>query len=86
MYTWVQAQLTTNGKEALQRTWKLINQFFYSPITVFWTVTPFALVGMYFVGSSLWTAGCHILGDSNVIFLQFSVVLDAILDKIAYGL
>jgi len=82
MYTWVPAQLSTNSTEALQRTRKHIKQSLYSTITVLLLVMPSALVVMCIVGSSSWTAERHIPDDSNLVFLNISVVLGASIDKV----
>jgi len=82
MYTWVLAQLSTDSTEALQRTRKHIKQSLYSKITVFLLVMPCTLVVMCFVGSSSWTAGRHIPDDSNLVFLNVSVVWGAVIYKV----
>lgn len=82
MYTWVPAQLSTNSTEALQRTRKHIKQSLYSTITLLLSVMLRALVFMCIVESSSWTVRRHIPDDSNLVFLNFSVVLGASIDKV----
>jgi len=85
MYTSVLAQLSTNSIEALQRTRKHIKHSLYSTITLLLLVMLRALVVTCTVGSPSRTAGCHIPDDSNLVFLNVSVVLGASIDKVPYG-
>ena len=59
-----------------------VKQPLYSTITVLLLVMPCAFVVTCIVGSSSRTAGCHVPDDSNLVFLNVSVVLCAIIDKV----